>query len=84
MKKLIATLAVVAFAAGFAANANAARTITKSTTIVTGSSSTRTTYTGPVVPVTITPRVVSSTARSTVKSAGFVRNYVPIRHRIHF
>ena len=83
MKKLIATLAIAAFVGGFAANANAARTITKSTTNVNGSSGNRVTYTGPFTPVTIAPRVVS-TARSTVKSRGFVRRYVPIKKRVHF
>jgi|GEM_PF-5985874 len=83
MKKLIATLAVTAIVAGFAANANAARTITLSNTIVSGSSSNRVTYTGPVTPVVIAPRVVTS-RRGIVKSKGFTRTYTPIRHRYTF
>lgn len=81
MKKLIATMTVAAFAVGFVATASAARTITLNHTIVNGSSSNRVAYTGPVTPVTITP---SATASSIVKSAGFVRNYTPIKKRATF
>ncbi|MBI1194349.1 MAG: hypothetical protein GC138_00680 [Gammaproteobacteria bacterium] len=81
MKKLIATMTVAAFAAGFVASANAARTITLNNTLVNTSSSNRVAYTGPVTPITITP---SATAANNVKSSGFIRNYTPIRKRATF
>jgi len=82
MKKLIATLAISAFAIGFAAEASAARTITHNNTLVNGTSSNRATFTGPVTPVVLTPRPAGS--RNLVRSRGFVRNYVPIRRRATF
>ncbi len=81
MKKLIATLAITAFAVGFAASANAARTISKSTTVVNTSSSSRVTYTGPVTPVVIGAR---PNAGRNVRSRGFIRHYRPIRRRATF